>query len=84
MGREYPWDPKMNAFGRWVTNMGGGKYFIRFEEVVNRAQNKNKPTDEAFAALIGSRPNVNKRKELLENIVITSSLCEKNFKRSGG
>ena len=68
MGREYPWDPKMNAFGRWVTNVGGGKYFIRFEEVVDRAKNKNKPTDEAFAVLIGSRPNVNKRKELLENM----------------
>lgn len=30
MGREYPWDPKMNAFGRWVTNVGGGKILHSF------------------------------------------------------
>ncbi len=63
LGREYPWDPKMGAYGRWITGRGGAKYFINFEKLVQRAIKKNNPMPEEFAGMFGKRPENNATQE---------------------
>ena len=75
-----PQDERVRALG----NERGRREILHcFEEVVDRAKNKNKPTDEAFAVLIGSRPNVNKRKELLENMRYHEFFVRKELQARG-
>ncbi len=70
LGREYPWNQKMNAYGRWVTGRGGAKYFINFETLVRRAIEKNNPTPEEFAGMFGKRPDASKRQEIREKMIV--------------
>ncbi len=70
LGREYPWDPKMGAYGRWITGRGGAKYFINFEKLVQRAIKKNNPTPEEFAGMFGKRFEVTKRQGILDAMFI--------------
>ena len=69
LGREYPWNPTLGKYGRWVTNQSGAKYFIDLEKLVQRAIKKNNPTPEEFAGMFGKRPDDSKRQEIREKMI---------------